>query len=165
MRALATSALLAALGFAGCATNPPTPTAGNFATTLTPAFNETLVGDATSKLRALYPAASTQFELQQGTQDRFGSALIESLRASGYAVLEAAPAAQGAKPVKPAASGAAEPAQAPARGIPLRYIVDAPTDTNLYRLTLLLGGSSLSRAYMVTPEVALRPAGAWVRKE
>ena len=162
MRALATFALLAALTLAGCATKPPTPSAGSFALTLPAAYTEKLASDAASKLRALYPAASTQFELQQSTPDAFGSALVESLRASGYAVREAASAGQG---TKAADSVAAEPGQAPAHSIPLRYIVDAPTDTHLYRLTVLLGGPSLTRAYMVAPDKALQPAGAWVRKE
>jgi hypothetical protein len=47
----------------------------------------------------------------------------------------------------------------------LRYIVDAPADLNLYRVTLLVGSSSLSRAYMVATDSSLQPAGAWVRKE
>ncbi len=162
MRAIATFALLAAVALAGCATKPPAPSADNFALTLPAPYTEKLAADAATKLRALYPAASTQFDLQQGTPDPFGSALVESLRASGYAVREAAPAGQGAKA---ADSGAADPAQASTRGIPLSYIVDAPADTHLYRLTVLLGGPSLTRAYMAAPDKTLQPAGAWVRKE
>ena len=167
MRAFDTLVLIAGLGLAGCATGPAiapaTPLASNgLLVALSPASLQKLIGDASGKLRALYPAASTQFELKQATPDAFGSGLVESLRSSGYAVLEAAHAAQHAKQSDP---GPVAPSSTAARDLALRYIVDAPADLNLYRVTLLVGSSSLSRAYMVATDSSLQPAGAWVRKE
>lgn len=164
MRAFTTLVLAAGLVLAGCATVPAPSSSGLFAT-LPPASFQKLVGDASGKLRALYPAASTQFELQQATPDAFGAGLVESLRSSGYAVLETAPASSGTQPAKQADPGPVAPSSAAARGLALRYIVDAPADLNLYRVTLLVGSSSLSRAYVVAPDSSLQPAGAWVRKE
>jgi hypothetical protein len=168
MRAFVTLVLIAGFGLAGCATVPaPTPSSNGVLLSLHPAAVQKLVGDASVKLRALYPAASTQFELQQATPDAFGTGLIESLRASGYAVLEAAPVLPPTQPTTQPATQpyAVAPSAAAARGLPLRYIVDAPADLNLHRVLLLVGTSSLSRAYMVAPDTTLQPAGAWVRKE
>ena len=164
MRAFAIFLFVAGLGLAGCATAPAPVSHGVFAT-LPPASVQKLVSDASVKLRALYPAASTQFELQQATLDAFGAGLVESLRASGYAVLEAAPISPTTQSVKQANPGLVALSSATARGLALRYIVDAPKELNLYRVLLLVDGSSLSRAYMAAPDTTLQPAGAWVRKE
>ena len=49
-------------------------------------------------------------------------------------------------------------------GKPLRYILDQ-AESNLYRVTLLVGNQSLTRAYSAAQNGTLYPAGAWVRKE
>ena len=46
----------------------------------------------------------------------------------------------------------------------LRYVLDQPIDLKLYRVTLLVGNQSLTRAY-VEQDNALLPAGSWVRRE
>ncbi len=170
MRAFTILLLIAELGLAGCANSPiPTSASQGIFAALPTAAVQKLVGDANVKLRALYPAASTQFELQQATHDAFGTSLVESLRASGYAVLEAVPMLPNALPItqlaKPVDPGLVASSPAAARGLALRYIIDAPADLSLYRVQLLVGDSSLSRAYRLAPDSTLHPAGAWVRKE
>ena len=147
--------LLLLAGLAGCASTEPY---GNFLGANAPAsVNERLAADSVRQLVTLYPPASTRFNLGQPTPDAYGSALLESLRTQGYAILEfdadlAAPADQ------PAAAGAA------GSGLSLRYVVDAPPSTNLYRVTVMVGAKSLSRAYVAQNDT-VAPAGAWVRKE
>ena len=147
MRKTAFLALLV-VGLAGCATTAPS-TYGNFTQSAPAAFNQTMADDAAKQLVAVYPPASTRFDLQHATPDAFGSSLVESLRAKGYALLE----------FKPAAPDATATA-----GKPLRYILDQ-AESNLYRVTLLVGNQSLTRAYSAAQNGTLYPAGAWVRKE
>ena len=107
----------------------------------------------------VYPPANTRFDLQQPTPDQFGTWLLQSLRAKGYALQEgaAAPVAQG----RTAGGDGGMAASAPAV-LPLRYVFDRAAD--LYRITLLVGDQSLTRAYLAQ-NGAVHPAGAWVRKE
>lgn len=107
-------------------------------------MNESLVTDTVTQLMALYPAASTQFDVSHATPDPFGTRLVQSLRQKGYALGELANAETSA-------------------GLSLRYILDAP-ERNLFRVTVLVGSQSLSRAYLHN-DGALLPAGAWTRKE
>lgn len=160
MRKTAFLALLV-VGLAGCATTAPS-TYGNFARNAPAAFSQTMADDAVKQLVAVYPPASTRFDLQHATPDAFGSSLVESLRAKGYALLEFKSAMQtSAASVTTDAAATTTPATA---GKPLRYILDQ-TESNLYRVTLLLGNQSLTRAYSATQNGTLYPAGAWVRKE
>lgn len=154
MRKIAFLAVLA-IGLAGCATIGPATTYGNFTQSVPAAFNQTMADDAAKQLVAVYPPASTQLDLQHATQDAFGVALVESLRIKGYAILEFKPTAQVASIVTN------EPANT---SKPLRYVVDQ-AESNLYRLTLLVGNQSLTRAYATAQNGALYPAGAWLRKE
>jgi len=126
-------------GLAGCASIEPY---GNFLGANAPAtLNERLATDTVKQLTVLYPPASTRFDLGQPTPDTYGSALVESLRIKGYAILEFEPdeAAQADNP-------------------------DNPNSTNLYRVTVMVGSQSLSRAYVAQNDT-VAPAGAWVRKE
>ena len=141
-------------GLAGCASTEPY---GNFLGANAPAtVNESLAADSVRQLVTLYPPASTRFDLGQPTPDAYGSALLESLRSKGYAILEF-DAELAASADQPAAAGAGGP------GLSLRYVVDAPISTNLYRVTLMVGTKSLSRAYVAQNDT-VAPAGAWVRK-
>ncbi len=45
-----------------------------------------------------------------------------------------------------------------------RYVVDQASGSNLYRVTLLVGAQTLTRAYL-TQDDRVNPAGAWARKE
>jgi hypothetical protein len=77
-------------GLAGCASTEPY---GNFlGGPHAPAtLNERLAADTVKQLTVLYPPASTRFDLGQPTPDAYGSALVESLRIKGYAILEFEP--------------------------------------------------------------------------
>ena len=163
--ALRLAGLVGLGSLAGCAT-PELPAYGNFTHSAPAAMEQTLADDAAKQLAALYPPASTRLDLQQATPDAFGSRLVESLRAKGYALLEFKPGSKtAALPSTATATATATTTDmAAGAGKPLRYIVDQ-LDANLYRLTLQVGDQSLTRAYAPAQSGTLRPAGAWVRKE
>ena len=75
------------------------------------------------------------------------------------AMTDVSPAANAASTASTAATDATATA-----GKPLRYILDQ-AESNLYRVTLLVGNQSLTRAYSAAQNGTLYPAGAWVRKE
>ena len=139
-----TLAALLAMALAGCASTAPY---GNFATHPPAGLEERIAADTVKQLVALYPPARTRFHLGQPTPDAYGSALVEVLRAKGYALVEFKEAA---------------PATVP--GLSLHYVLDAAASPNLYRVTVTVGQKSLSRAYLAQNDRAA-PAGAWVRKE
>ena len=143
MHQFALAALLA-MALAGCASTAPY---GNFATHPPAGLEERIAADTVKQLVALSPPARTRFHLGQPTPDAYGSALVEALRARGYALMEFKEAA---------------PATAPA--LSLHYVLDAATSPNLYRVTVTVGQKSLSRAYLAQSD-RVAPAGAWVRKE
>ncbi len=143
MRQFALSAFLV-MALAGCASTVPY---GNFATEPPAGLEERIVADTVKQLVSLYPPARTRFHLGQPTPDAYGSALVEALRAKGYALVEFKEAA---------------PATVP--GLSLHYVLDAAASPNLYRVMVTVGQKSLSRAYLAQND-RVAPAGAWVRKE
>ena len=143
MRQLTLPALLV-MALAGCASTAPY---GNFATHPPVGLEQKIAVDTAKQLVALYPPARTRFHLGQPTPDAYGSALVEAARAKGYALVEFKEAA---------------PATAP--GLSLHYVLDAVASPNLYRVTVMVGQKSLSRAYLAQNN-RVAPAGAWVRKE
>ena len=76
---------------------------------------------------------------------------LEERIAKGYALVE----------VKASPQEAAPPT---APGLSLHYVLDAVASPNLYRVTVMVGQKSLSRAYLAQNN-RVAPAGAWVRKE
>lgn len=155
---------LVVISLAGCATTSPSTTYGNFTQGVPAALNQTVADDAVKQLVAVYPPASTRFDLQQATPDAFGSSLVESLRAKGYALLEFKPASSKTTTTSTTTTISPAPTASATTGQPLRYIFDQ-ADTNLYRVTLLVGTQSLTRAYSAAQNGMLVPAGAWLRKE
>ena len=153
MRKITIAALLV-LALSGCAT---TGQYGNFVPPTAAADQQQLAREAVQQLAVLYPPAKTRLELQQATPDAFGQALVLTLRERGYALLEFDPAS-----AKAQATAASEPASPAA--LPLRYVLDQAGDSNLYRLTLLVGHQSITRPYLVQ-DGSFAPAGYWVRKE
>lgn len=155
---------LLAVSLTGCVTTAPAaaPSAyGNFTQNLPAAFDRTMADDAVKQLVAVYPPASTRFDLQHTAPDAFGSALVELLRSKGYAILEIQPLEQASAASAPADTASTASATT---GKPLRYILDQ-ADSNLYRLTLLVDKQSLTRAYLAAQNGTLYPAGVWARKE
>jgi hypothetical protein len=156
MHKLAIVALLAG-GITGCGSTTSYEY-GNFVAPSAPAnLNETIVGDTVKQLITLYPPASTRFDFGQPANDGYGTKLVQSLRLSGYALSEFLPVV--------AANGTNHEGTISASpGLSLRYIVDAPDGLNLYRVTVMIGSQSLSRAYTAENKF-VSPAGAWARKE
>lgn len=159
MNSIRPAMLCALLTSCSTADNLPSGLYGNFIAHPVANYEQQLAKDAMAQLTAVYPPASTRFELKQATSDAFGAALVDSLRSQGYALLESVPFST----TRP--DGLPQGAVGRDRvGIPMHYILDLAAAPNLYRLTLLLGDQSLSRAYMAR-DSALLPAGAWVRRE
>jgi len=159
MRKIFLLALLLA-GLAGCATAPAPY--GNFVQNSAQANDKKIVDDVVKKLAALYPPASTRFDLQHVTPDFFGTRLVESMRAKGYAVMEFKPEPKTAS----AASSVSEPSAPATPGLTLSYIVDQAKGSDLYRVTLVINRQqSLDRVYQVAQDGVIYPAGYWVRKE
>ena len=145
--------VLLLVGLSGCATTQSKY--GNFLPPTSAAYNKTMAEDALKQLLILYPPASTRFDLQQTTPDTFGITLVESMRAKGYALMEI-------KPELPAQRNSE--AQNPPTGLSLRYVLDQVNSLNLYRVTLLVGNQSMTRAYLVQ-DSTVHPAGLWSRNE
>ena len=145
--------LLLLVGLSGCVTTQSTY--GNFLPPTPVAYSKTMAEDAVKQLLILYPPARTRFDLQQTTPDNFGTTLVELMRAKGYALMETKPElpAQRSNEVKNSPTG-----------LSVRYILDQVNNLNLYRVTLLVGHQSMTRAYLVQ-DSTVHPAGLWSRKE
>lgn len=159
---------VAMLFLGGCQTT----NSGNFVTGNVD--QETVARDAAAQLTKIYPPAKTRFEFTQDAKDAFGSALIQNLRAEGYALkaysatdtaLNAGKAtAQSIKKEGYDLFDVREDAvQAADWGVPLGYIFDVSHD-QIYVLRLTVGQESLARAY-AEKNGSLVPAGYWVRRE
>ncbi len=162
MRQTVTLALLALL-VSGCVSTTSAPY-GNQLPASGPSPDR-LADDALTQLEKLYPPAHVRFELQQVATDAFGASLLKGLRERGYAVLEFDPrvSSQAASTAAVAVRGSFS--TTPASGaLPLRYVLDQAGSPDLYRLTLVIGGQSLTRAYRPQDGVLL-PAGYWSRQE
>ena len=144
------------VGLAGCAS---TSQYGNFIQNTAATNDKKIADDVVKKLVTLYPPASTRFDLQHATPDFFGTYLVESMRAKGYAVLEF-------KPEPKAATAASAPPAAPSpSGLSLSYIMDQAKGSDLYRVSLAINHQqSLDRVYQLQ-DGTIYPAGYWVRKE
>lgn len=136
--------LLCSLNLLGCATVHQ----GNF-TTAPVTLNKAIANDSINRLVSLYPPARTRFHIKQSVKDSFGVLFIESLRQKGYSINESS---------RHAASTQGSP------NVALYYLVDEPIKGTLYRVTLIVGQQSLSRAYKIK-NGTLIPLGFWVRKE
>ncbi len=107
---------------------------GNFAE----ADSVELVEDAVNALSTNFPPAKTRLALVQETEDAFGAALVEALRADGYAVAEYVKLGERDKYL----SGVPKPDD-----IAFAYVVDDMDDE--VRVVLHVGGGTLSRMYRV----------------
>jgi hypothetical protein len=131
--------------------------------------------DAVNQLVRLYPPAKTQFNLGLSEPREFGELLAVKLRTKGYAVSETVKTkrvffadtfagfqqkpgqSDGAQartmeaPAAPAAAG---------QGMELSYALDTPEHGTLHTITLKVGSSYLSRAYLRDTK-GVAAAGAW----
>lgn len=144
----------ALLTVTGCATQSPY---GSFLSATSPAPVEGIATDAARKLAATWLPAKTRVSLQHPTADDFGAAFVASLRTQGYSVLEYT-APDKAQAAAPAATPEEAPQPAATEAVPVSYVLDRAGE--FYRLKLLAGGQTLSRAYVVNAG-QFAPAGAW----
>ncbi len=155
--------LLAAV-LAGCATTKASTRSvyGNFIKAPMVANDKVFAADAAKQLVAVYPPALTRFDLQQVASDAFGYYLIIQLRGQGYALKEF----NATDLPRRHANGTGAIGTAAAIGglRRLGYVVDLAGAPDLYRVTLLVGDQSLTRAYLAR-DGSVFPAGAWMRKE
>lgn len=150
------------IGLTGCLTSSPY---GNFIENTAAANDQKIADDVVKKLVTLYPPASTRFDLEHGTPDFFGSTLIESMRANGYAVLEFKSEPKIGSVDNPDSKGQILTVAPSSPGLPLSYVMDQAKGSNLYRVSLVINhGQSLARAYQLQ-EGTIYPAGYWVHKE
>jgi hypothetical protein len=133
------------INMTGCMITPY----GNYASAQ-PNFNRAMAEDTTNQLVSLYPPAHTRFNIKQSITDGFGTALIQSLRLKGYAIHE---------------ENQTQTQCSQAIGIDLGYLIDVPSGTNLYRVTVTIGQQSLSQVYRPAQDGKVYAAGSWVRKE
>ncbi|MGC6373698.1 conjugal transfer protein TrbH [Pseudomonas sp. S2.OTC.A_B10] len=151
-KVLLVSVLIASLS--GCATNSPY---GNYSAAPA-AYDKTMASDTVAHLVTMYPPALTRWNIMQPTNDAYGTALVALLRGRGYSVSEYAP--EGDKKAQPATQAAFKP------GVDLHYVVDslAPA-VDLYRVTVVVAGQPISRAYTPQKNGTVAAAGSWARKE
>ncbi|PJE09582.1 hypothetical protein [Legionella sp.] len=114
---------------------------GNFSQ-ISEKSTELIVKESLIRLSSLYPPAKTKLFIVQ-PRDDFGLKLIKALRQSGYSISE-----------EPSTKGA----------IKFFYVMDAPIQNKLYRVTLYLGSKTLTRAYSIK-KGTLRPISLWARQE
>lgn len=153
------------IGLTGCVASSPY---GNFIENTAAANDKKIADDVVKKLVTLYPPASTRFDLQQATPDFFGTTLVESLRAKGYAVLEFKPEPKMGSVANSDSAGlelTVAPAASSSSGLPLSYLMDQAKGSDLYRVSLVINHEqSLNRAYQLQ-DGTMSPAGYWVHKE
>ena len=147
------------IGLAGCANAPSKY--GNFIQNTVMGNDKKIADDVVKKFVALYPPASTRFDLQQATPDFFGTYLVQAMRAKGYAVLEFKTEPKTATSV----SATPETVSPSPAGISLAYVMVQAKGSDLYVVTLEINHKQfLDRAYQLQDGV-IYPAGYWVRKE
>ena len=151
MRNVTITSIAMALALSGCASS--TMRGGNHIRTA--AVNQqALAFEAVDVIARLWPAATTQLDLTQPTNDPFGAALAQGLRERGYALLEL-PAAHADR---------AHPEVRSFTGLPLSYMVNEYGSPPTYWMTLYVGGQSISRLYSIGHAGAPSPVGYWSRK-
>ena len=138
-------------------------------------IDDRIAADTVNQLARLYPPAKTQFNLNVTDPKDFGQVLAAKLRARGYAVSETVKTKRvlfadtfAGFQQKPGQSNEAqgqgmETPAAPAavgEGTELSYILDTPEHGSLHTITLKVGNSYLSRAYLPDTR-GVAAAGAW----
>ncbi len=147
--------LLSCLILNGCATTQY----GNFIQNASIDASQAMANDAAAQIGRLYPAASTQLNLNHVVNDPFGHTLVDKLRQSGFAVLETVNEPISILPLSlPEASAQSLPQQ----GLTFGYVVDQSDE--LYHANVHIGDRHLSRAFLVKDN-AIYPAGHWVSRQ
>lgn len=133
---------------ASCATSPY----GNFLKNTVTLNQQQIASDTVQQLVTLYPPAKTSFRLEHSCSDQFGQSFVNNLRTQGYALLE---------------FGSQEKLKAQTSStstLPLSYVIDQTKGMNLFRITVIVGNQTITRAYHQQDEATV-PAGYWTRQE
>lgn len=112
-------------------------------------FSDAMARDSVKQIAQLYPPARTRFILRQSIKDRYGLTLIDMLRKRGYSIVESA------SPLNQ---------QSTLSAVPMFYLIDMPIPNKLYRVTLVIGQQSISRAYDIS-NASLQLTGLWSKRE
>lgn len=115
---------------------------GNFTQASAGVF-DLMAKDTAAQLSHVYPPAKNRFHISQKINDPFGIRLIKILRQKGFGIVEKTNAPSEAN---------------------FFYVVDEPVSHHLYRVSVYVGGQSLSRAYGIQNGV-LVPVSAWSHRE
>lgn len=134
---------------------------GNYIDNEHTTYDEQIANDVIQKIQKSYSPANTRFNLKQESNDAFGQLLVHSLRSNGYALSEAEE--NTIEDADKTDITKNNPYAKKPIGYNLNYIVDQPME-GLYRVTLLIGNESLSRAYLIQDSL-IQPASAWIHKE
>lgn len=141
--------------------------------------DDRIAQDATNQLARLYPPAKTRFNLIVTEPREFGELLATKLRTKGYAVSETVKTKRvffadtfagfqqkpGGQPDEGQPQGMEATAAPPTplaagQGMELSYTLDTPEHGSLHTITLKVGNSYLSRAYLPDAK-GVAAAGAW----
>lgn len=141
-----------ALTTAGCAVNQ-SPSYGSFVDAHPEISQKVLIDDGVQQMMAAYPPAHTRLALEHEPLDKLGVGLVTKLRSTGYAVIEKPPQSQ------PAVSIDGVPYN---NSLPFSYVFDSVE--NLYRFTINIGNTTLSRPY-TQKDASYSPVGDWSKKE
>lgn len=112
-----------------------------------------------------YPPAKTRIAIKNPAKGYFGDELINLLRHAGFAVEEYSRAANRATSnnydveVKLVRNK-----NATTTTIPLNYILDTVSGSNMIRVQMLLGSTSVARPYFLGDDGSLYPCGKWVQE-
>lgn len=134
---------------------------GNYIDNEHTTYDEQIANNVIEKIKTFYSPANTRFNLKQKSDDAFEQLLINSLRSNGYALSE--PGENIDNNIDELNVKNNNPYAKKPLGYDLNYIVDQPME-GLYRVTLLIGKESLSRAYLIQDSL-IQPASAWIHKE
>ena len=102
-----------------------------------------IVSDTLRQIERIKIPARTTFRIYQSTKDYFGAQLAHKLREKGYGIYENF---------------------RPKREANFSYVLDRISTKNLYRLSVVIGPQTLSRAYLVRQGKVI-PLGQWSHKE
>ncbi|MGJ0637193.1 conjugal transfer protein TrbH (plasmid) [Xenorhabdus bovienii] len=140
------------INLSGCMTSPY----GNYASAPL-SFDQKMAEDTVKQLVFLYPPAHTRFNIKhkQSLTDAYGVHLVKKLRLKGYAVVEVS------HNEKKTNSRIVHSSNSE---MDFAYIIDSIKNTNLYRVTIIVGKQTISRAY-VSQNGNVYPSVSWAIKE
>lgn len=144
------AAILAALMLSACVTTQY----GNYSTAADEGQRQ-IADDAIVQMTKTFPPGKLNLVFSQKTDDTFGTAFVNGLRQSGYAIEEHVPDAAHQTDNKTSPS---------AGTTTVAYMVD-DVDNDIIRLTIMVGQHAMSRPYARQADSNYAPVGSWTLKE